>query len=300
MSVCAPIALFIYSRPAHTARTLEALAANSLAGQSDLVIYADGPKHSSHAAMVQEARDVARRAKGFRSVRFVERERNIGLAASITQGVSELCAIHGRVIVVEDDLVVAPDFLQFLNEGLRAYKDAADVLQVSGYAYPTSPAIKRPHFLPMISCWGWATWDRAWKLYDPEMQALGRMRSDLALRNRFNLDGAYDYFGMACDQEAGRIDSWGVRWQLSLFANNGLVLYPPRSLVFNAGTDESGTHGRGHRAFQDQTALAHSGPVHIGLPDNIQVDVGAFEAVKALLLRNRPGLAYRMLRWIRR
>ena len=77
-----------------------------------------------------------------------------------------------------------------------------------------------------------------------ELKAIG-----FEQRRQFNIDDAYDYYGMACDQRSGRIDSWGVRWQLSLFANGGLVLYPLGSLVYNAGVDASGTHGAGHAAF---------------------------------------------------
>src|SRR5271168_4560447 len=88
----APIILFVYNRPDHTRRTLAALAANPLATDSDLIIYADGPKKPEHAAKVLQVRDVVRRTLGFKSVRLIEREENLGLARSIITGVSEVCS----------------------------------------------------------------------------------------------------------------------------------------------------------------------------------------------------------------
>lgn len=295
----APIALFIYNRPEHAARTLSALAANPGASDSDLVIYADGPKRPDHAASVKAARDVARSVTGFRTVRLVEREQNLGLANSIITGVSELCAERGRVIVVEDDLVVAPGFLGFLNEGLDRYAGDEGVLQLSGYSYPIAEGGLRPaYFLPMISCWGWATWDRAWRKFDVSMAALPSLDSDTVARSRFNIDDSYDYYGMACDQRAGRIDSWGVRWQLSLFSHDGLVLYPRNSLVYNAGTDSSGTHGAGHSALQNASAADAAGTT-VAWPQ-VDIDGEALDRVKQLIASQRPSLLRRLIQRIRR
>lgn len=296
MSGLAPIVLFVYNRPDHTRRTLAALAANPLAAESDLIIYADGPKKLEHAETVGQARDVARGATGFKSVRLIERGENFGLARSIITGVSDVCAEHGRVIVVEDDLVVAPEFLTFLNAGLDRYAEEARVLQISGYAYPAHDRSTADCFLlPMISCWGWATWARAWEKFDPEMTALSRLESDPAARRRFNIDDAYDYYGMASQQRLGKIDSWGIRWQLSLFANDGLVLYPRESLVYNAGVDASGTHGMGHAAFQRDLADHAMDVGRMTWPSSVVTNDPALGQVKTLLRANRPSFIHKMI-----
>jgi hypothetical protein len=299
MSVLAPIVLFVYNRPEHTRRTLAALAANPLAGDSDLIIYADGPKKPEHAASVQQARDVARGASGFRFVRLVERNENLGLARSIITGVSEVCSEHGRAIVVEDDLVVSPDFLGFLNAGLDHYADERDVMQVSAYAYPTPDGVRtRSYFLPMASCWGWATWERAWSRFDPAMAFLRRLDQDRALQHRFNVDGAYDYYGMACQQRKGQIDSWGIRWQLTMFESGGLVLYPKETLVTNIGVDDSGTHGAGEPAYQVNLPKHRLAISDLSWPTNVIVDEQAFAQVKQLLRGTRPTFLRRALHLI--
>jgi hypothetical protein len=200
-----------------------------------------------------------------------------------------VCAQHGRAIVVEDDLLVAPQFLTFLNRGLEQYADEPNVFQVSGYMFPVAPEISSDGlFLPLISCWGWGTWQRAWSQFDPTAAGFSRLERDPELRARFNLDGSYDYFGMLKDQVEGRIDSWGVRWLLSVFLKGGLVLYPRRSLVQNVGVDGSGTHGAGTASLQDD--LRVDPDLARGFerwPSNVECDSAALDRIKQMLSGSR-------------
>ena len=243
VSACAPIALFTFKRPEHTRRTLEALARNPEFAQSELHIFCDGSRRADEDAAVLATREVVRQwAHPAKTVH--ESPVNRGLAASIIDGVSRLCAAHGRVIVVEDDLVVAPVFLDFLNRGLDSYADDGRVMQISGHMFPVdlSGTDSDAVFLPFTTSWGWATWQRAWAQFDPAMQAFERLVGDRALRRRFDLDNAYPYFAMLKKQKAREIDSWAIRWYLSVFMRDGLVLYPRRTLIENVGFDGSGTH----------------------------------------------------------
>lgn len=245
----APIALFVYNRPYHTSRTVAALLKNTLAAQSELIIYSDAPKRPEAAQAVQEVRAYIRMITGFRSLHIVERDRNWGLANSIIDGVTSVVNQYGRIIVLEDDLLTSTHFLEYMNTALERYQAEDRVMQVSGHIFPV-----RVHdetdavFLPMTTSWGWATWARAWKHFDPKSTGYAHLKGDAELRKRFNLDGAYDYFSMLEAQLAGRVDSWAVRWYLSVFLREGLVLFPRTSLVENTGFDGSGTHTSGPAA----------------------------------------------------
>jgi len=118
-------------------------------------------------------------------------------------------------------------------------------MQVSGYMFPIKELANKTEaiFLPLISCWGWGTWRRAWQYFDPNAIGWEVLKIDNAMRSRFNFDQAYDYFEMLKAQMSGVIDSWAIRWHWSVFKNNGYVLYPPISHVDNIGLDGSGTHG---------------------------------------------------------
>ncbi len=287
MANFAPIVLFVYNRPEHTRRTLAALAANLLAIQSDLIIYADGPKKPEHEPSVRMTREVARGASGFKSVTMIERDRNLGLANSVISGVTEVCESFGRVIVLEDDLVVAPRFLDYMNAGLDRYAGCPQVYQVSGYLFPRCEGAGRSRFLPLTTTWGWATWERAWKSFDEATSAVTLLRSISQFRDRFNLNGAYDYSGMVEQQLRGAIDSWGVRWYLSVFAQGGLTLYPGSSLVENIGFDGSGTHGAGHASFNRRLPMSQGFRPN-DLPQDFVVDRECMNAIENLLKSMRP------------
>lgn len=239
----APVALFVYARPAHTARTLKALAANALASETDLYVYADAARSEEVAERVQQTRELVRQASGFRTVTVVERETNMGLARSIVDGVTRLCVEHGRVIVVEDDLVTAPYFLDYMNRALERYADNSEVMQVAAYnVCGRLDGTDDACFLPFISSWGWATWARAWRYWDADPPHYDELARSRALRKKFDLGGAYPYFDMLKAQREGRNNSWAIRWYLTVFSRQGVVLYPRRSLVENIGFDGSGEH----------------------------------------------------------
>lgn len=240
----APIAFFAYKRPGHAKRALEALIENEEFTKSPVYIFCDGPKTPKDTKMVGATRAAIRSfARGNATV--VERDRNMGLANSIITGVTELCGRYGRVIVVEDDLVVAPSFLDYMNRALDMYRDEERVMQVSGHMFPVELSAKTDAvFLPFTTTWGWATWGRAWRLFEPGMNGYERLKRDRALRRKFDLGGAYPYFRMLEMQMKGDVDSWGIKWYLSVFMAGGLTLYPARSLVENTGFDGSGTHCR--------------------------------------------------------
>jgi hypothetical protein len=247
----APIALFVYNRPAHTRHTVAALRANPLAALSGLHVFSDGPKTAETAASVREVRAYLRTIDGFASVKIYERERNFGLAASVIDGVTRLCEAYGQVIVVEDDLEVAQGFLTYLNTALDRYRAEPGVMQISAHMFPVDvPVLADAFFLPFVSSWGWATWDRAWRTFDPLATGYAQLKSDTRRRHAFNMNGAYDYFSMLEAQLKGKIDSWAIRWNLSVFMNDGLVLYPRKSLVENTGFDGSGVHCHGEALNQ--------------------------------------------------
>lgn len=246
---CAPIVVFVYNRPDHTLRTLTALAGNNLAQQSRLIIFSDAPKVEAHALAVSEVRTVIRRISGFSSVEIIEQSENQGLSKSIVAGVSSVVSEYGRVIVLEDDLVSSPYFLQFINAGLDRYADRKNVYSISGYNYPLPAELPASYFLRGADCWGWGTWARAWAQFNPDGQYLLDQLRKQRLQRQFNLNNSYDYVQMLSHQIQSKNDSWAIRWHASVFLKNGLTLFPNPSLIQNIGMDGSGVHGDVSDAF---------------------------------------------------
>jgi hypothetical protein len=239
----APIALFVYNRLVHTQRTIDALQKNALAPNSELIIYSDGARDVRELDVVLQVRKYLRDVDGFKSVRVVEREANVGLANAIVSGVTEVCRAHGRVIVLEDDLITSPSFLGFMNAALNLYETDELVGSIHGYWYSMKASLPQSFFLRGASCWGWATWSRAWRYFEPDGRALLTELERRNLTGAFDLEGAMSYTLMLRNQIAGKVDSWAIRWHASMFLAGKLQLSPFGSLVRNIGFDGTGTHG---------------------------------------------------------
>ena len=240
--ICAPVTLFVYNRPDHTRRTIEALRANALARESDLVVYSDAPKSEAQAENVREVRKYIREIEGFKSLTVIERATNFGLARSIIDGVTAILNKYGRIIVLEDDMETSPYFLTYMNEALEKYADEDHVVSIHGYVYPVAQMLPEAFFLPGADCWGWATWSRGWACFNADGQFLLEELKRRNLFRAFDYNGSYPFTKMLEDQLRGANDSWAVRWYASAFLADKLTLYPGRSLVHNIGNDNSGTH----------------------------------------------------------
>jgi hypothetical protein len=146
------------------------------------------------------------------------------------------------VIVLEDDLVVAPDFLDFMNAALVRYQDEKAVACISGYVYPLKRNFAEAFFVKGADCWGWATWADRW---DPAAYQAPELISRIKEQDKtalFDFNSSYPYMKMLEDRAAGLNQSWAIIWYASAFVENKLCLYPPHSLVKNTGNDGSGTH----------------------------------------------------------
>lgn len=239
---CAPVAIFAYRRPNHLKQVFDSLSLNPESDRTDLIVYSDGPKCHEDNEAVCKVRRLAHTTSGFKSIRVVEREHNLGLSRSIISGVSELLNDYGYLIVLEDDTVVSPCFLEYMNTGLRLYANSENVASIHGYCYPLKTPSRDPFFIRGADCWGWATWERAWKIFNPDGQRLLNDITSKKLQKKFDLDGSYPYTKMLQDQIIGNNDSWAIRWHASAYLADMLTLYPAESFVSNIGHDGSGSH----------------------------------------------------------
>jgi hypothetical protein len=236
----APIVLFAYNRPWHTRQTLEALMANELADKSRLIIYCDGPKPGATPEQIQKTVDVRKlvREKSWCStVEIIESDKNKGLAPSVITGVTEVINRYGKIIVLEDDLVTSPYFLRYMNEGLEIYEPVKNVYSVNGFMFPVEWEGNHTILLPYTSTWGWATWKDKWIVFDASMPEKASIQENTFLSQRFNL-ADYDYTAML---NFGN-NSWGIKWYYTVFRQNGLGLFPTKSLIKNIGFDGSGVN----------------------------------------------------------
>jgi hypothetical protein len=180
--------------------------------------------------------------QGFRSITIEPSSANKGLANSITYGVSKVLEKHDRIIVLEDDLLTSPYFLSFLNQGLELYQHDDRVASVCSYVYPVNEPLPETFFLKNIDSLGWATWSRAWKIFNPDGATMLKEIKKKNLAREFNFNNAYAFLRMLHFQSRGIVDSWAIRWYASVFLQDKLSLFTGSPFVKNIGFDESGSN----------------------------------------------------------
>lgn len=168
----AAVAMFVYNRLDCTQVTLKHLLANSQAGETDLYVFSDGGKDELSWALVNEVRKYLHETKltvdatrALRSMTIIERPENLYLDRNIIGGIGYVLERHETVVVLEDDIMTSPYFLEFMNQALEAYRDVEQVMHVTGFSYlDLRQSLQRDfYFSPHMSGWGWGTWRDRWQ-----------------------------------------------------------------------------------------------------------------------------------------
>jgi hypothetical protein len=238
----APIILFVYNRPEHTRKTVEALSANKLANESVLFIYSDAAKNEKAVEQVNAVRSYIKTVSGFKSVTIIEKEKNWGLASSIIDGVTNVVNQYGKIIVLEEDIVTSPYFLDYMNKALDLYENESRVWHINGWNFSIDRQGLGDVFLwRSMQCWGWATWKDKWSYFEKNID---KLISTFTLydKYRFNVNGSCSNWQQVIANKNGVIDTWAVFWSAAIYLNHGLCLSPTASLVENIGFDGSGVH----------------------------------------------------------
>lgn len=254
-----PIILFVYNRPSHTEQTLKALSQNTLAPDSILYIFCDGPKPNSTSEQlekIKETRKIVKSHQWCKEVNIIESKENKGLAASIIQGVTEIINKHGTAIILEDDIVTGKYFLEFMNESLSKYKDEKEIWHISGWRDPIKHTKNNSSYLyPTMDCWSWATWTDRWQNYKKDATYYKSIFTD-SMKKAFNIDGADPYMWLQIEENiSGKINTWAIFWYATIFLKHGLCIAPTTSLCKNIGFDNSGVHCSENQAQTIETSI---------------------------------------------
>lgn len=252
----APVALFVYNRVDNTRHTIEHLLANTLARETDLYIFSDGPRDRASQRQVDEVRHYLRRlckeqaGQGLHSITLVERPENIYLERNIIEGIAEVFRHHDRIIVLEDDICTSPYFLQYMNDAFDIYETQPRVMHVSGFtnlALETGNTGGDTYFTPHMSGWGWGTWRDRWQTYfhhyGSREEALQGLSAEML--RRIEYDGVFPCL-RSLDKKP---IPWDICWELAIWRQEGLCLTPRRTLVRNIGL-YNGTHFSHSRLLQ--------------------------------------------------
>lgn len=248
----APIVVFGFNRPDAIRNMVSSLLQNEEAKYSDIYFFVDGPRigKSGEREKVEEVKEFVKSVKGFNSLNYNFSDENKGLAASIIAGVSQVINQYGKAIVLEDDLVLMPNFLNYMNQGLDFYEDNEQVMSVCGHSCKVKPPKGYPcdaYFFTRSSSWGWGTWKDRWSNVDWELNDWASVEAN---RRAFIKSEGSDVYKMLRDCKKGKNHSWAIRFCYAQFVMDKLSVIPNKSLVDNEGFAGDGTNCKKYSRFK--------------------------------------------------
>lgn len=301
-----PVALIIFNRPENTRRVLNELAK---AKPKRLFVVADGPRadHPDDQAKCEQTRKIIGEVDWDCDIKTNFSERNLGCGWRPASGISWVFEQVDRAIILEDDCIPSETFFPYCGELLERYKDDSRVFQISGSTGLPNPH-ERPnsyYFSRLFSCWGWATWARAWRHYDFRLAAWKSSREIAYLKDLLKYDEAVNYCVSRFDEVAnsnGDLDYWDYQWQGCVWLQNGVAIVPRHPLIKNIGFDSDATHTK-----NVASQWARVEPVNLTFPlihpTTLVPDLVAekmFIEQNYLRKRRRPNYAIRLRRTLAR
>jgi len=270
----APIIVFGYNRPQSLQNCIESLHKNALAKESELFIFVDGARldKEDEAEKVLATQKIANSVTGFKNITLQFSKENKSIINSITEGVSQVIEKYGKAIVLEDDLILAPNFLDFINQGLERYENERKIFSICGYGLKiktTANYNSDAYFCTRSSSWGWATWKGRWQSVNWNV-------------NLKNIDMYRKNFNKSCGSDCFRILKRMINWEknfwdwdilfvFSQFLQNKYSLFPIKSLVINNGFGENSTHTK-QKWNRFKSEFDTSGKTEFNFPENIEVN----------------------------
>lgn len=293
-----PIVIFVYKRLEETKATIQALKENKLSKESNLIVFSDFYKEFKDKKEVLEVREYLKTITGFKSIKVFEARTNKGLAQSIIEGVSQVLKENEKVIVLEDDLVVSNNFLEYMNEALEFYKNDTRIWSISGYV-PKLDIKNIPksdvYLLPRACSWGWATWSDRWEKNDWNVKEYEKEKKIKIFKKIFNLGGE-DLFLTLKKQIEFKGNSWAIRWCYNQTKNGMYTIYPAKSKVRNIGFGKNATHS--YKSEEKKWIVSISSD-STKLEKNISLDfevIDAFYKKNNVTIRNYLGFILRKLK----
>lgn len=256
-----PVAFFVFKRPSSTLQFLNII---KKAGINKLYIFADGPRNKLEKVETDAVRaniDKFKLENPNIRVQAYHSEINLGLKQNIIQGLSKVFSIESAAIILEDDCLPTLDFFRFTREMLLKYKDDTRVMSITGTSVGVATDASYA-FTKYTQCWGWASWARAWKLYDPTISKFNSSSWDV-LADSLGLNHVMRlYFRtMLTVVKAGWIDTWDFQWSFAHFLNHGLAITPSANLITNIGFDNVATNTKTKTSAASMTTTALKFPL---------------------------------------
>lgn len=242
-----PVLFLVFNRPDTTSVVFEAI---RQAQPRRLYVAADGPRSGrpGEAQQCDEARAIATAVDWDCEVRTLFRDENLGCRRAVSGALDWFFSEEEYGIILEDDCLPSTSWFPFAQEMLDRFKNNERIMCIAAnHFYEGQHHLEYSYFFSAYAhCWGWASWRRAWALYDRDMAAWPSLKTKKkfpeTIANGSRLVRRYWRRIFDTAYEDKRVDSWAYRWLFSCWKHDGLTILPAHNLVSNLGFGEMSTH----------------------------------------------------------
>ena len=240
----APVLFIIFNRPDTTARVFDQI---RKAAPPKLYVAADGPRTGvpGEAERCRETRKIIDNVDWPCEVKTLFQEKNLGCRLGAAGAVTWFFSQEPEGIVLEDDCLPEPTFFRYCQENLEKYRDDRRVMMITGdnFKFGEKTGPYSYYFSRYPSLWGWASWRRAWELYDIKMTIWPEIRDNLTLFGIFDNPAEVIFWSRQCQAVyEGKIDTWDYQWNLANWLNHGITVTPNVNLISNIGFANYASH----------------------------------------------------------
>ena len=242
--ITTPVAFIIFNRPDTTEKVFQAI---RQAQPRKLLVIADGPRADlpGEAEKCAAARAVIDQVDWECEVLTNYSDTNLGCRKRVSSGLDWVFSKVEEAIILEDDTLPHETFFNFCSTLLEHYRKNEEIMAIGG----TNTLIdwksesQDYHFSYQGSIWGWATWRRAWKLYDVHMRAWSENESKEAIKKLSFDNAVFQIRSELFDRcQKDLMDTWDYQWLFTRLLYQGLTIMPSVNLVSNIGFGEGATH----------------------------------------------------------
>lgn len=242
--ISAPILLIIFNRPDLTRALIDLMRPLR---PKFVFVTADGPR-ADHPNDIQNCAETRREIEKIDWSCKVQRRflrKNSGCKRAVSSGISWFFEQVPEGIILEDDIQPTPEFFYYCQELLAMYREDQRIGMISGCNLSSDEnAMEASYdFMQYFHIWGWATWRRAWRGYDPEILDWPKLKNSEFLAGLFPTRQEAEYWEKHWDETyEGKINTWDYQWALHNYLQSRFAIAPAINLVQNVGFREDATH----------------------------------------------------------
>lgn len=240
-----PIVIFCYNRPNHLKKMLESIQRNAESIHTKAYFFIDGAKNDRDKVEISKILEIINSSNIFKENIIIKRDSNFGMQKNVISGISHVLRENDAAIILEDDLKFSKYYLNFMNKALKFYKPYENVWQINAWSYPNYISFsKKTKISNQMSSWGMGVYKDKWEFFaKDELKLTNKIdKKDAAYKKKFNFENGYPWIREMEMNVEGTISTFSCFWYQCIFINNGVTVFPGKSLVFNTGFDGSGIH----------------------------------------------------------